>query len=316
MIRRAAKQAAFASGLAGALLERRGRRGDVPVVMYHGISPLTVSAEQLDAHFAFYARHFETRFFSDLDSAGKGRAPPLVLTFDDGMRSNFELAVPLLRKHGLKATFFIVSGVFDGLRYLWNHRLCYQLYALPDAQLPAACPLLPADPPGLGLLGERWQAARREVARVKTLPHAERIALCREVDARSEAAGVEFADWFDREYRLAGADQVRARPDCVEYGSHTRCHPVLTSGLDDAELADEIEGSRERLAAETGASIDTFCFPNGDHDLRVRRAVSRCYRLSCTTSQGIHRSSDDVHAIPRVAAAGRPVDMVTSLLLA
>jgi peptidoglycan/xylan/chitin deacetylase (PgdA/CDA1 family) len=284
--------------------------------MYHGVSSVGVEPAQMDRHFAFFARHFDCRFFSELDQPDTARRPTLVLTFDDGMRNNFECAVPLLEKHGLKATFFIVAGIFDGLRYLWNHRLCFQLYALPDALLPLDCEPLPADPEGLRLRSQRWRVARRQVERYKQLAHDERLRLCRQVDEKAAGAGIAFAEWFDREFRLAPPDQVRDRPACVEYGSHTVNHPILTSGLDDGLLAEEIEGSRHRLQQETGDAIDTFCFPNGDNDQRVRSVVARHYRLACTTVPGMHRAGGDPRRILRVPAAAAVEDMVSSLLRA
>lgn len=315
LVKRWVKRGLVGSGLAAQLLRRRVLAGDVPVVMYHGISSRALGAAQLDEHLGFYARHFESRFFSEVDAAA-GERPAIVLTFDDGMRNNFEQAVPLLEKHGLKATFFIVAGIFDGLQYLWNHRLCHHLYALPDAARPQGFPALPADPQGLGLCSRRWRAARREVERCKRLPHAELQALIASVEARFADSGLAVASWFDREFRLAGAEQVRARPACVEYGSHTQRHPILTGGLSDADLAAEVAGSRQRLERETGASIDTFCFPNGDNDERVRAAVAASYRLACTTQAGMHRRGTDPWRIRRVPAAPDPLDMIASLLSA
>lgn len=315
LAKRWVKRGLVGSGLAGHLLRRRVLAGDVPVVMYHGISSHAVGAAQLDEHLGFYARHFESRFFSQVDEPADDR-PAIVLTFDDGMRNNFEQAVPLLEKHGMKATFFIVAGVFDGMRYLWNHRLCYQLYALPDSARPGGMAALPEDSQGLGLASRRWRAARRQVERCKRLPHAELQALLATSEARFQEAGLAFAEWFDREFRLADAEQVRARPACVEYGSHTLSHPILTAGLSEAELDVEVAGSRRRLQEETGLPIDTFCFPNGDNDARVRAAVAASYRLACTTVAGMHRRGEDPVRIRRVPAAPDPLDMIAGLLSA
>lgn len=43
---------------------------------------------------------------------------PVALTFDDGYRDHFTSALPILRRYGLKATFFIVSGFVGTPRYM------------------------------------------------------------------------------------------------------------------------------------------------------------------------------------------------------
>ena len=51
----------------------------------------------------------------------RGTLPPraLVITFDDGYADNAEIALPILVRHGLRATFFVSSGFLDGGR-MWN----------------------------------------------------------------------------------------------------------------------------------------------------------------------------------------------------
>jgi Polysaccharide deacetylase len=46
-----------------------------------------------------------------------GRA--VAITFDDGYADNFEIAVPILQRNELKATFFIASSFLNG-GWMWN----------------------------------------------------------------------------------------------------------------------------------------------------------------------------------------------------
>lgn len=43
-------------------------------------------------------------------------ARALVISFDDGYADNAEIALPILMRHGLRATFFVASGFLDGGR--------------------------------------------------------------------------------------------------------------------------------------------------------------------------------------------------------
>ncbi|MBL0340304.1 MAG: polysaccharide deacetylase family protein [Bacteroidetes bacterium] len=43
----------------------------------------------------------------------------IAISFDDGYRNNFNLALPLLEKHEVPATFFITTAPLDGMNILW-----------------------------------------------------------------------------------------------------------------------------------------------------------------------------------------------------
>ena len=44
---------------------------------------------------------------------------PVVITFDDGYRDTYENAFPLLRAHGMTATFFVITDFIDEQRPLY-----------------------------------------------------------------------------------------------------------------------------------------------------------------------------------------------------
>ncbi len=92
---------------------------DVPILVYHHISKgrtrWHLSPAKFEQQLAFLASQgYRTISLSTyLDSIQKGTAlpdKPIVLTFDDGNRDNFDTAFPLLKKYGMTGTFFIVTG--------------------------------------------------------------------------------------------------------------------------------------------------------------------------------------------------------------
>ena len=56
-----------------------------------------------------------------------------------------------------------------------------------------------------------------------------------------------------------------------------------------------------RLEAELGHTVKLFCYPNGDYDARVRRAVEEAgYACAVTVESGLNDSLSDILALKRV----------------
>ncbi len=68
-------------------------------------------AAGLERQLELYLEHFDPAQPSDLDDCLAGRfegsRPRLLITFDDGYRSNHDVAAPLLEKHGFRACLFL-----------------------------------------------------------------------------------------------------------------------------------------------------------------------------------------------------------------
>jgi peptidoglycan/xylan/chitin deacetylase (PgdA/CDA1 family) len=79
---------------------------------------LFVAPDKLGEQLKYLSAHnFHTITFDDIDNALNGRillpANPILITFDDGWRSFYSKAFPLLRKYGMKATSFIITNYPD-----------------------------------------------------------------------------------------------------------------------------------------------------------------------------------------------------------
>lgn len=93
-----------------ALQERCIPGGYIRAINYHG-TPVD-TAGQFERQLAFYARHFSSVSLQDLEAFLDGRRwdkvrPGLIISFDDGLYSNYAVAAPLLEKHGFRGWFFI-----------------------------------------------------------------------------------------------------------------------------------------------------------------------------------------------------------------
>lgn len=110
------------AGVGWTVLRLAGRRSDEPriaVVMYHsagGASAMSLPIDVIDAHFAAIRNFGPSLTVAELSQLPQEENDDrlVCITFDDGFDDNQRVVLPLLVRHGLKATFFICSGFVDG----------------------------------------------------------------------------------------------------------------------------------------------------------------------------------------------------------
>lgn len=98
---------------------------------------------------------------------------------------------------------------------------------------------------------------------------------------------------------LGWNDLAQLRTQEFTIGGHTRHHRHLRH-CDDAELADEIAGCANDIAARLGERPTTFAYPYGDVDARVARAAREQFAICCTTEFRLVRTGDQPGMIPRL----------------
>jgi len=112
------------------------KRKQLCVLMYHGIitewanlPELRETGAQLyDVHLSKFQYQMEWLYTKQYDVGildeeylSEGVGNKVILTFDDGEMNNYELALPVLKKHGFPAYFFIISKRIGVKGYLdWN----------------------------------------------------------------------------------------------------------------------------------------------------------------------------------------------------
>lgn len=119
----------------------------------------------------------------------------------------------------------------------------------------------------------------------------------------------QYNDWdaatLNVQKKLMADDQVKAwQAAGMEVGAHSRTHPRLTK-CTDAELQDELAGSKADLEALTGAPVTQFCYPYGDVDDRVATAVRNAgFDAATLVNRGRARPGDDFMLLRRVMVSG------------
>src|SRR6266404_4647037 len=115
----------------------------LPVVTFHRVldpnthPPYLFDEGVVDAAPDEFERHVRTisRYFTpigiddlalSMDGASLPRNPILV-TFDDGYKDNIEVALPILKRHNVRAVFFIATHYLSRRRMFWWDRVNYIL---------------------------------------------------------------------------------------------------------------------------------------------------------------------------------------------
>lgn len=223
---------------------------------------------------------------------------PLAITFDDGYADNHDLALPILQRHGLCATFFVTTGFLDGGR-MWNDTLIEVVRCAPGPHLDLGHLGAELEPVGrldLSDLEARRRSVRQLVLALKYLPPTRRASLVDRIAAQAAAA-------LPDDLMMTSA-QVRALHRAgMSIGAHTLTHPILARLDDQAALA-EISESRRELSQIIGAPIPLFAYPNGkpqeDYVPRdVQLAQEAGFLAAFTTSPGAATAASALFELPR-----------------
>lgn len=232
-------------------------------------------------------------------------ARPAVLSFDDGYRDNYTVALPILKRYRVRATFFVATGYLNG-EMMFNDRVieAVRRCAGDHLCLDVASREAGHRSPAIERLPLRNDVERRvAIDRIlRTIKHLEPELRLERVRALEHEANV-----VDRERTtpmMMNAEQVSIlHCEGMQIGGHTRSHPILVK-LGDEEARAEIEGGLSDLAAITGERPRLFAYPNGrrgsDFDERHIRMAEACgVRFSFTTHPGAATRSSSRQELPR-----------------
>jgi peptidoglycan/xylan/chitin deacetylase (PgdA/CDA1 family) len=276
--------------LGGIQVFRNLTRNSARILMYHRFPADREMFRNQCKHLRQYYHPVSMR---QVAAAANGGEPlpayAVAITVDDGYRDFLLHAHPALCEFEIPATVFLVSDFIDGKGMLWWDRL---VYAFRNTNQDAVSLDFNGETRTLLLDRNRSrEQARALVAELKLLPHKERTAI---VDRVVAALGVNEPETPTPEFAGLTWEDVRTlAKNNVEFGAHTRTHPILSTLANREETLSEIGYSRDRVAAELNAPVLHFCYPNGKDDdigeeaVRVTRECG--FQTAVTTTPGTNR---------------------------
>ena len=288
---------------------RRLQNGNpLTILAYHRVLPLAQSREYpfqgmmmprdlFEAHMAYLAKRYRVM---DLEEGIKrldaGTLPPraVAVTFDDGYQDNYTYAWPVMRKYGVPATIFVVTGVIDRTHSLWWDEVAVRVaWMVEQGVVPDAIPDWMRT--FLERKGETVQdIAQKTVSKLNGMPLGQRT-ICLNALRRGSPDCQLPADL------MLTWDQLREmQRDGVRAAAHTVSHPFMDE-LPEDEIAREVEGCFERLRHELGEPPRLLAYPRGRVAEHVKRVLKRVQvEAAVTTESGVNREGADLLHLRRV----------------
>jgi peptidoglycan/xylan/chitin deacetylase (PgdA/CDA1 family) len=252
----------------GILLSRATK--NCVIINFHGITGIRgkrfnnrhLDVNEFEKLLVYLKKKFDIVPLGELFSVHSNKSTPrrktVSLTFDDGYLNNFTVALPLLKKHQIRATFYIISkSLVDDGYYVWpdiidlvqreakeNIKLDSFIFTYPGFFCQELNQSLVDFLKSSGkkrdtyvdFLKEKYPSWKNEI-----LQNPELIELIR---------GNEFKKYSEE--------------PLIDYGSHTHSHYNLEF-LNENECLEELTKSKEIIGSSCNNSVESLAFPDGSY---------------------------------------------------
>jgi len=104
---------------------------------------------------------------------------------------------------------------------------------------------------------------------------------------------------LERRPLLSWSEIEEMRKHGFEFGAHTRTHPDLTQ-IPIEQAAREITESKLEIQDRLGVETETFAYPYGKFDSKVKEIVRRQFHGACSTNLGTVVIGDDLSLMKRI----------------
>ncbi|WOI38746.1 polysaccharide deacetylase family protein [Alteromonas sp. CI.11.F.A3] len=256
------------------------------------------SSEELDKHLEFIKCHFTVITLAELESLVKSHSVPdkryMCLTFDDGYIDNYTNALPILKKHNLKASFFIATGLIGSNTAPWWDKIAFLIKRYRPASLK-----LSGWKEGITSSACQVNDIREILTAVKSCKHSAASQIA-ELEAKfSHVSGYPDAEFMHWEHLSSLLDEG------MEIGAHSHNHDILTK-LTDQELFYELSHSKALLEEKLACSVTAFSYPVGNKSTYNEKVIEGLrntgYQIAFNFLPGVNASPAatpyDLHRFP------------------
>lgn len=320
MVKQVLKKVRNSLFAANALLKIKLKRSPSLVILtYHRILPgqsplrhteqpgMIATPEALDMHISMLNRLGAEFVSLDtwLDAQHENQVLPrlaVAVTFDDGWQDNYEHAFPVLKKHNVPATIFLVSQRINTPWQFWPEQVLELLinhtHHLDHEALQWLRPYL-GDMPTSTNSSSPYTVLQADsvINRLKELDdHTIETHL---EQTRTALPALIQANVNARPLLNKQELETMLKSGLVTFGAHTRHHYRLNHLANPSDLQNEIAGSRRDLEELGLQPVNVFCYPNGDITGKGEQLVQGYFTAACTTERGWNKTPSNPFGLRR-----------------
>jgi peptidoglycan/xylan/chitin deacetylase (PgdA/CDA1 family) len=284
-------------GLGKLLLKGNRKKGHIPVLVFHKVVPEHdrvwpgIHPKLFEQIIVMLKKHYTILPLSDLlikDTSTLKNA--CFITIDDGYLDYLEFAYPILKRHNVPSTVFVLPSDLATLGRVWTSSIIYLVKHYP--------------------LDEVRQFLRENGQNMDFGPHELDFAvhhkismqLCKLTQAERwpmiKALHDKFvADGRNPDRELIGFDELKKLdPSLVSIESHSLTHPSFGNENSEEFIEYEMQHSKELIEKNIGRKVRAFAFPFSKHNPLSMDIVKRHYDKAFTDVQkpvNIHKLRED-----------------------
>jgi len=282
------------------------------ILAYHRVIPYTlakqynmqnsmwITPETFENDISWLKQHGEIVDLETILNFDTPNTKPLFsITFDDGWIDNYEYAFPILNKHDIPSTIFLVTHNIETGNIFWVEDFLYKIANLSNYRLKSELHTIlkkhyaltdnkPPDNANTNQLAEDIAEHIKPFSREKREAFLQKLYL--DLDINTKPLNGHIMNW---------SNIIEMSKSGIDFGSHTHTHEILQYASDETILS-ELETSRNIIEQKIGKPVRYFCYPNAryreDNSSILDRAgyeySFRIHNLHATKTQ-------DNHFIPR-----------------
>ncbi len=288
---------------ATSILSPAGNNARLSIAIYHRVVEeddallgISASAPIFDMQVEYFSKNFNVLPLHEAVQRLKNGTLPnraACITFDDGYADNEEVALPILQKHGVPATFFVATGFING-GIMWNDVVIEWMRRVPVDSLDLT--KMDLGKHVIDTLPQRREALYSLINTLKYLPFEIRK---QRIDQLCSLIPVSLPD----NLMMTPEQVVKLHSAGMGIGAHTVNHPILAQIKNEAAHS-EIADCKDTLEQVINAPVRLFAYPNGKPDKdylpdHIKIIKNLGFDAACSTAWGAAKNGCDLYQLPR-----------------